>query len=128
MPQLKVYQSKEARDSWVPRGALALFGERHSQQGTWFIVAHTAIEAVQIADAAGISYADSPRKLRVGGHGNDFHTLVGHGFLTTPGEVIATTQAANGPVARFLDGAWSLIGRFEYDHATRETVFTPEEA
>jgi hypothetical protein len=126
MPQLKIYQSKEMRDSWIPHIALGLFGESRSQQGTWFIVAHTAAEAVEIAQTAGVPYADSTRKLRVGGHGNDFQALVSHGFLNTPGEVVVLTHSTNGPVARFLNGTWSLIGRFEYDHTIRETVFVSQ--
>src|ERR1700750_1070933 len=127
MPQLKVYQSKESRDSWLPHAALGLLGERRDQQGKWFIVAHTAAEAVEITQCADVPYAESPRRLRVAGYGDDADMLRTQGYLATPGEVIGTLGRTNGPVARFLHGTWSLIGRFEYDQATRETVFTAEE-
>lgn len=127
MPQLKIYEAKEMRDSWIPRGARELFDLTRHQQGQWFVVAHTAAEAVEIAQTAEISYADSPRKLRVGGHGTRLRSLINYGFLNVPGEVVVLSHSASGPVARFLSGTWSLIGRFEYDHATRDNIFVPEE-
>lgn len=128
MPQLKVYETKEPRDSWLPRETHALLDVPLGRgQGTWYIVAHTAAEAVEIAQRAGIAYADNPRRLRVWGRGNYADMLRAHGYLATPGEVIAYRDHSLSTVVKFTDGGWVVIGRFEYDRLTRTNTFVPEE-
>lgn len=129
MPQIKVYEAKEFRDSWLPHDTRELLGVRPGRgQGSWYIVAHTAAEAVEIAQRAGIPYADSPRRLRVWGRGNNTDMLRAHGYLATPGEVIVHKDHTQSPVAKLTDNGWLIIGHFEYDARERQIVFTPEEA
>lgn len=129
MPQLKIYEAKEFRDSWLPHDTRELLGARPGQgQGTWYIVAHTAVEAVEIAQRAGVPHADSPRHLRVGGTGKHVGLLKASGYLARQGEVIAhSNKGGTADVAKFTDNGWLVIGHFEYDHRTRDTVFSPEE-
>lgn len=128
MPQLKVYETKEPRDSWLPRDTHELLGVPQGRgQGTWYVVAHTAAEACEIAQRAGITYADNPRRLRVWGRGNNADMLRAHGYLATPGEVIAFKDHTLSPVAKFTDNGWLIVGHFEYDRRERQIVFTPEE-
>lgn len=130
MPQLKIYEAKEAADSWLPRGTSELLGAaRGREQGSWYIVAHTAAEAVEIAQRAGISFVNSPRNLRVWGRGQRAQQLQSHGYLATHSEVIAhLDKGGKAPAAKLTDNGWMIIGQFEYDAQKRESVFTPEEA
>lgn len=129
MPQLKIYQAKEFRDSWLPHDTRELLGVRPGRgQGAWYIVAHTAAEAVEIAQSAGIPLADNPRRLRVGGQGNSADMLRASGYLATPGEVIVHRDHTQSPVAKLTSNGWLIIGHFEYSPRAREIIFTPEEA
>jgi hypothetical protein len=129
MAQIKIYEAKEAANSWLPRGTSELLGaSRGREQGSWYIVAHTAAEAVEIAQRAKIAFVDSPRHLRVWGRGNRAQQLQSHGYLATPGEVIAhLDNGGTTAVAKFTADGWMIIGQFEYDAQKREIVFTPEE-
>jgi hypothetical protein len=127
MPQLKVYEAKESSHSWLPRDTHELLGVPDGRgQGPWYVVAHTAAEAIEHAQRAGI-YVDNPRRLRVWGVGNNANMLRAHGHLTTPGEVIAHKSHTSSPVAKFTDNGWLIIGHFEYVHRERQIVFTPKE-
>lgn len=129
MPQLKIYEAKESSNSWLPRDTIELLQCRQGrEQGSWYIVAHTAAEAVEIAHRARIAFVDSPRHLRVWGRGNHPELLKAAGYLATPGEVIAhQDRGGTSPVAKLTDNGWLIIGHFEYDRMVRKTVFTPEE-
>jgi hypothetical protein len=129
MAQIKIYEAKESANSWLPRGTSELLGaSRGREQGSWYIVAHTAAEAVEIAHRTGISFVNSPRDLRVWGQGQRPRQLQAHGYLATPGEVIThLDKGGTAPAAKFTDNGWVIIGQFEYDHQKRESVFTPEE-
>jgi hypothetical protein len=127
MPQLKIYEAKEASDSYLPPDTRELLGAPLGRdQGTWYIVAHTAAEAAQIAQsmAVRIPHVSGPRHLRVWGQSVYAEELKGWGYLRTWGEVVA--HLSRGPVARLADD-WSVIGRFEYDARARRQVFIPEE-
>lgn len=128
MAHLKVYVAKESRDSWIPSGADDLLGERGTQ-GSWWVVAHTAVEAVQTAQAANLPYVASPAKLRVMSHDSvDAAKLRAAGYLVSPGEVLVKSEKVSGRgVARFFQGAWTLVGRFEYSYQAHEQIFVPEE-
>lgn len=130
MPQLKIYRAKESSNSWLPPDTRELLGARPGQgQGAWYIVAHTAVEAVEIAQRARIPYADRPRDLRVWGGGAYADMLKASGYLANHGEVIAhRDKGGTADVAKFTDNGWLVIGHFEYDRHERQIVFTPEEA
>lgn len=130
MSKLKVYVHKDHRQSYLPRGTETLVGAtRHSEQGNWYLVAHTAVQAVELAQRLGIRFVDSPRHLSVLTHlPNDAQRLRDAGFLTTPGEVIVHRSHGHSRVVTFTGGGWETIGYFEYDVTTREVVFTPEES
>lgn len=129
MPQLKIYEAKEASNSWLPRGTEELLGARRGrEQGTWYIVAYTSAEAVEIAQRAEISYTDNSRRLRIWGNSHYARLLKACGYLATPGEVIThLNKGGTNPVAKLTDNGWLIIGQFEYDPKLREIVFTPEE-
>jgi len=128
--QLKTYQAKEAANSWLPHGTGELLGARRpSEQGSWYIVAHTAAEAIEIAQRAGIPHVSTPRDLRVWGQSTHAQMLTNSGHLSTWGEVIAhTDKGGTAAVAKFTDNGWLIIGHFEYDAKIRETVFTAKES
>jgi hypothetical protein len=130
MPQLKIYEAKQSCDSYLPRDTRELLGARLGQsQGTWYIVAHTAAEAVEIADHAGIPHVSSPRSLRVWGGSVHAEALKVVGYLRTHGEVVAhMDKGGTNPVARFTGNGWLIIGQFEYDARARREVFIPEES
>lgn len=126
MPQLRIYEAREARDSFLPYGASELLEAAPGRrQGSWYVVAHTAAEAVEIARRAGIPCVDSPRQLRVWGRSTAAERLKAHGHLASHGEAIAHLERSSTPVAKFADGRWSVVGSFAYDPASREIVFRP---
>jgi hypothetical protein len=129
MSQLKVYVHKDHRQSYLPRGTEALVGAtRHGEQGNWYLVAHTAVQAVELAERVGIAFVDSPRHLSVLAHlHNDAQRLRDAGFLATPGEVIVHRSHSHSRVVTFTGSGWATIGYFEYDAKSREIVFIPEE-
>jgi hypothetical protein len=129
MAQIKIYEAKESANSWLPRGTAELLGAPQGRgQGSWYIVAHTAAEAVEIAQRAKISFVNGPRDLRVWGRGNQAEQLKACGYLATPGEVIAhLDKGGTAPAAKLTADGWVVIGQFEYDRQQRKTVFTPEE-
>jgi hypothetical protein len=129
MPQTKIYEAKQSCDSWLPSATRELLGTRPGRgQGTWYVVAHTAVEAVEITQRAGIPHITGPRSLRVWGKSNNAEALKVVGYLRTPGEVVAHLDHGHGPVARLTDDGWMVIGQFEFDRRAGRNVFIPEEA